>query len=137
LSKHDTRRLGENCTGRSNPYIITLAIACLKPWFLKLWNCLRLQSHGISIFEYDSNGIGAKAYRELMALKRSKIGNNRLAQGIFSKTEPEEESLIKNQEPLIKNHHSWLMVLDSWLNKVNKSTFRRLLRKYGFKHCSK
>ena len=41
-----------------------------------------------------------------MALKRSKIGNNRLAQGIFSKTEPEEESLIKNQEPLIKTHHS-------------------------------
>ena len=63
-------------------------------------------SHGISIFEYDSNGIGAKAYRELMALKRSIIGNNRLTQGIFSKTEPEEESLIKNQEPLIKNHHS-------------------------------
>ena len=42
-----------------------------------------------------------------MALKRSKIGNNRLAQGIFSKTEPEEESLIKNQEPSIKNDDSW------------------------------
>ena len=36
-------------------------------------------SHGISIFEYDSNGIGAKAYKELMALKRSILGNNRLA----------------------------------------------------------
>jgi hypothetical protein len=34
-----------------------------------------------------------------MALKRSKLGNKRLTQGIFSKTEPEEESLIKNQEP--------------------------------------
>ena len=64
-------------------------------------------SHGISIFEYDSNGIGAKAYRELMALKRSIIGNNRLAQGIFSKTEPEEESLIKNQE-------WWFFIKDSW-----------------------
>jgi hypothetical protein len=63
-------------------------------------------SHRLSIFEYDSNWLGAKAYRELMALKRSKLGNNRLTQGIFSKTEPEEESLIKNQEP-------WIIILDS------------------------
>ena len=67
-------------------------------------------SHGISIFQYDSNGIWAKTYRELIALKRSKLGDNRLAQGIFSNTEPEEESLIKNQEPSIKNDDSWLMV---------------------------
>ena len=51
-------------------------------------------SHGISIFQYDSKGIGAKAYRELMALKRSILGNNSLAQSIFSKTESEEESRI-------------------------------------------
>ena len=85
-------------------------------------------SHGISIFEYDSNGIGAKAYRELMALKRSIIGNNRLAQGIFSKTEPEEESLIKNQEPSIKNHHSWLMVLDNLLKQGKQKHVQKIAK---------
>ena len=79
-------------------------------------------SHGISIFEYDSNRIGTKAYRELMALKRSILANNRLAQGIFSKTELEEESSIKNQESLF--------LIDG--KKVTEST-GRLLRKYGFK----
>ena len=78
-------------------------------------------SHGISIFEYDSNRIGAKAYRELMALKRSILGNNRLAQGIFSKTEPEEESLIKN-------HHSWLKILDNLLKRGKQKHVQKIAK---------
>ena len=59
-------------------------------------------SHRLSIFEYDANVIGAKAYRELIALKCSTLsGNKPLVQSITSKTEREEESLIKNQETLI------------------------------------
>ena len=41
-----------------------------------------------------------------MAIKRSALGNNPLAQGIFSKTEPEEESLINIQESSFKNIES-------------------------------
>ena len=41
-----------------------------------------------------------------MAVKRSALGNNPLAQGIFSKTEPEEESLINIQESSFKNIES-------------------------------
>jgi hypothetical protein len=37
-----------------------------------------------------------------MAVKRSALGNNPLAQGIFSKTETEEVSSNKNQDSLIK-----------------------------------
>jgi len=41
-----------------------------------------------------------------MAVKRSALGNNPLAQGIFSKTEPEEESLINIQDSSFKNIES-------------------------------
>ena len=53
-----------------------------------------------------------------MALKRSIIGNNRLAQGIFSKTEPEEESLIKNQESITINQESSFLI-DGEKEKIN------------------
>jgi hypothetical protein len=41
-----------------------------------------------------------------MAVKRSALGNNPLAQGIFNKTETEEVSLNKNQESRIINQDS-------------------------------
>ncbi|MCY7333760.1 MAG: hypothetical protein LH649_14150 [Pseudanabaena sp. CAN_BIN31] len=41
-----------------------------------------------------------------MAVKRSALGNNPLAQGIFSKTESEEESVIKIQDSRLSNQES-------------------------------
>ncbi len=53
-----------------------------------------------------------------MAVKRSALGNNPLTQGIFSKTEPEEESLSKNQESRIINQESSFLI-DGEKEKIN------------------
>ncbi len=53
-----------------------------------------------------------------MAVKRSALGNNPLAQGIFSKTQPEEESLIKNQESITINQESSFLI-DGEKEKIN------------------
>lgn len=53
-----------------------------------------------------------------MAVKRSALGNNPLTQGIFSKTEPEEESLIKNQESITINQESSFLI-DGEKEKIN------------------
>ena len=53
-----------------------------------------------------------------MAVKRSALGNNPLAQGLCSKTEPEEESLIKNQESITINQESSFLI-DGEKEKIN------------------
>ena len=85
-----------------------------------------------------------------MAVKRSALGNNPLAQGIFSKTEPEEESLIKNQESSTINQESSFLIdgekekinlrlsleLNDWLDNLLKQGKRKhgqKIAKEGFK----
>ena len=67
-----------------------------------------------------------------MAVKRSALGNNPLAQGIFSKTEPEKESLIKNQESsfLINGEKEKInlrlsLELNDWLDNLLKQGKRK------------